>query len=49
MIKQRIVRKAHDNTHYAGAAYEYASEFAVNICDLANFICTDDKHEILVG
>lgn len=48
MIKQSMVRKAHDNIHYAGAAYEHASEFAVNICDLANFICIDNKHEILV-
>ena len=49
MIKQRMVRRAHDNIHYAGAVYEYASEFAVSIHNLDSFICTNNKHKISVG
>ena len=48
MIQQRMVRTAHDDVHYAGAVYKCARECAVSICDLANFVCTGDKHEILV-
>ena len=49
MIQQRMARKAHDDVHYAGAIYKYAREYAVSIGDLVSFICTKDKHKILVG
>ena len=49
MIQQRMARKAHDDVHYAGAVYKFARECAVSIRDLVSFICTDDKHKILVG
>ena len=48
MIQQRMARKAHD-VHYAEAVYKYAMEYAGSIRDLVSFICTDDKHKILVG
>ena len=49
MIQQRMARKAHDDVHYAGAVYKYAREYAVSIGDLVSFICTKNKHKILVG
>ena len=49
MIQQRTTRKALNSVHYAGAVYKYPREYAVNICDLASFVCIRNKHKILVG
>lgn len=49
MMQQRMIRKSHDDDHYANAIYKYAREYTVQIRDLASFICTDDKHKISVG
>ena len=49
MIQQCTTRKALNNVHYAGAVYKYPREYAVNICDLASFVCISNKHKILVG
>ena len=37
------------NVYNAGAVYKYTKEYAVSIRDLASFVCTDNKHKILVG
>ena len=49
IMQQRIVKKSHDDNHYANAIYKYARQYAIDIRDLTSFICTDDKHEILLG
>ena len=49
MMQQRMVRKAHDDDHYANAIFKYTREYAVNVPDHCSFICTDDKHKISVG
>ena len=49
MIQQRMIRKAHDDVHYAGGVYKYTREYAATIRDLASFICTNNKHKTLVG
>ena len=49
MIQQCMARKAHDDVHYAGSVYKFAREYAVSICDLVSFICTNNKHKISVG
>ena len=49
MIQQYKAKKAHDDVHYAGTVYKYAREYAVSICDLVSYICTDNEHKILVG
>ena len=49
MIQQYKARKAHDDVHYARTVYKYAREYAVSICDLVSYICTNDEHKILVG
>ena len=45
-MQQQMVRKSHDNDHYANSIYKYAQQYATDIRDLASFICTDDKHKI---
>ena len=49
MMQQRMIRKSHDDEHYANAIYKYVREYAVSLRDKAIFICTDDKHKISVG
>ena len=49
IIQQRMVRKVHDDVHYTGAVYKYARGYAVSVHDLVSFICTNNKHKILVG
>ena len=49
MIQQHMARKAYDDVHYAGAVYKHAREYAISICNLVSFICSNDKHRISVG
>ena len=44
-----MTRKAHNDVQYTRAVYKYAREYAVSFCDLASFVCTDNKHKILFG
>ena len=44
-----MVRKSHRNNPYANAIYKYTQQYAIDITYLASFICTDDKHKILLG
>ena len=48
-LQQRMIRKAHDDDHYAKAIFKYACEYAVSIRDICSFVCTDDKHKISMG
>ena len=38
MMQQGMVRKAHNDDHYANALFKYARQYAVNIRDLNNSI-----------
>ena len=49
MIQQCMARKENDDVHYAGAVYKYAREYAVSICNLFSFICTNNKHKTSAG
>ena len=49
MMQQRMVRKTHDDEHYAAAIYKYSREYAVSIRDLTSLVCTDDKHKVSMG
>ena len=44
-----MVRESHGDDHYANAIYQYARQYAIDIRELAYFICTDDKHKIVLG
>ena len=46
MLQQRMIRKAHDDDHYAKAIFKYACEYAVSIRDICSFVCTDDKQNL---
>ena len=37
-----MVRESHDDDHYANAIYKYAWQYAIDIRELAYFICTDE-------
>ena len=47
MLQQRMIRKSHDDDHYANAIFKYAREYAVSIRDICSFVCTDNR--VLVG
>ena len=49
MLQQRMIRKSHDDDHYANAIFKYAREYAVSIRDICSFVCTDDKNKISIG
>ena len=49
MLQQRMIRKSHDDDHYANAIFKYAREYAVSIRDICSFVCTNDKHKISMG
>ena len=49
ILQQRMARKANDDVHYAGAVHKYARGYTVSVHDLVSFICTNNKHKILVG
>ena len=49
MLQQRMIKKAHDDDHYANAVFKYAREYAVSIRGICSFVCTDDKHKISMG
>ena len=49
MLQQRMIRKAHDDDHYANAIFKYACEYALSIRSICSFVCTDDKHKISMG
>ena len=34
-----MIRKAHDNDHYANAILKYACKYAVSITDICSFVC----------
>ena len=38
MLQQRMIRKAHDNDHYANAILKYACKYAVSITDICSFV-----------
>ena len=44
-----MIRKSHDDDHYANAIFKYAREYAVSIRDICSFVCTDDKNKISIG
>ena len=46
MLQQRMIKRFHDDDHYANAIFQYAREYAVSIRDICSFVCTDDKHKI---
>ena len=46
MLQQRMIRKSHDNNHYAHAIFKYAREYAVSTRDICSFVCTDNKYKI---
>ena len=41
-----MIKRFHDDDHYANAIFQYAREYAVSIRDICSFVCTDDKHKI---
>ena len=49
MLRQKMIRKAHGDDHYANAIFKYAREYAVSMRDICSFVCTDDKHRISMG
>ena len=49
IMQLQMVRKSHRNNPYANAIYKYTQQYAIDITYLASFICTDNKHKILLG
>ena len=41
-----MIRKQHGDDHYCACLYKYLQSIAVQLRDISNFICTDDKHEV---
>ena len=44
-----MIRKSQEDDHYCACIFIYTKEYAVKLRDIATFICTDDKHKIIIG
>ena len=49
MMQKRMIRKQHDDDHYCACLYKYLRSMAVQLRDISNFTCTDDKHKVPIG
>jgi len=47
-VQTQLLRKDHPDSHYCVCYFRYLREFAILFRDYVSFICTDDKHKVLI-